>query len=245
MKKPIIIGIRKRRNLFTVGLGIVLFFAVTFFICMWATYNLDFAYQSLKDYGTEVEAEIVSVFTDSDPNSTAASNYRYILQYEYVSEDGTVYRGDAAVYSNKKLAEEQIGKKIIITIEPDGFSSWVRQKDIRDQKFTLHLILLIISVIVLLFVLYLFFYRGFYRDRLNHKLVFNGSTVATGEVIKTWGLLLKRVKVLYTDLDGKVCEAWARHLFKAREARFLADKKFINIRIAKNRYGIDEVMTKD
>lgn len=119
------------------------------------------------------------------------------------------------------------------------------------------------------FALYLLIYRGLYRSILNSKIrnevgvsvyekeeeeysnlrkpeideplkSYDPTKIKTGEVVKTRSWIVSYVKVKYTDNKGIGQIKWARSWFTRKEAKYLTQKKFINIVPYKNTYGILE-----
>lgn len=79
---------------------------------------------------------------------------------------------------------------------------------------------------------------------INNTTIFTPPTdmVKTGEVTKVWKWIVCYVKVKYQDEHNETKEKWARAWFTHKEAKFLKQKKFINIIPYKNTYGIFEEM---
>ena len=118
-------------------------------------------------------------------------------------------------------------------------------------------ILAIIFCIPVPIALYLLIYRGIYRSVMNYKISkkvgdrdndfvsgtnFNADAVKVGEVTKTRSWIVSYVKVKYQDEKNETQEKWARAWFTHKEAKFLKEKKTINIVPYKNTYGILEEM---
>ena len=202
--------------------------------------NYKFAY--LRKYGHEVEAEIVDVIIISNGDGGGYYYYSYGTYYEYVTEN-KIYGGRIGRYATKQAAEEHLGEKIIITIGPNGRHTTLRMAEL--QAKTLHftrnwILAIVMSVFFALFIAESI-YCGIYLGHRTKKLL-KSYAVATGEVTKTFGIIGKRVKVKYTDASGKQKEKYAYHRFRPSVAKFLADKKYIKIRLYKNTFGIDEIM---
>ena len=105
--------------------------------------------------------------------------------------------------------------------------------------------------------LYLLIYRGIYRSVINYKIrkklgleendyiggnKTNTDAIKTGEVTKVLKWIVCYVKVKYQDENGLAKEKWAQSWFTHKEAKFLKEKKTINIVPYKNTYGILEEM---
>ena len=90
---------------------------------------------------------------------------------------------------------------------------------------------------------YLFFYRAVYRNKLDKNILEQArNSVRDGEVTKVLKWIVCYVKVKYQDDNGVEREKWARSWFTHKEAKFLQQKKTINIVPYKNTYGILEKM---
>ena len=93
---------------------------------------------------------------------------------------------------------------------------------------------------------YLLFYRGIYRNELDKKIIIGVEhrelPISQGEVTKVVKWVVCYVKVKYQDESGTTRERWARAWFTHKEAKFLQQKKTINIVPYKSTYGILEEM---
>ena len=251
------IGIKKNRVLIsfllvllTVAFGLICFFVLS-------NYGHLSDYEYLSKNGIEVEAEIVDCIYHREANHSTGN---WVLIYEYKSEWGTVYRESIGHYSSESVAQEYLGKKITVIIDPNSSSSYsgLKLEDIitTPADYAKGLSIAIIFSIPVPIVLYLLIYRCTYRNVLNKKIkkkvygsTYNNdriihtplpNTVTQGEVTKVIKWIVCYVKVKYQDENGKLKEKWARAWFSHREAKFLKRKKFINIVPYKNTYGILE-----
>ena len=222
--------------------------SVVFWICCWSDYNSN----KLLKNGIEVEAEIVDIreidIRSDDPYTTERA---WECIYLYVASDGTRYSGEVGQFSQKKYAVEHLGEKVIIVIDTtDGDSTYgtlaslARYKDSIYTDFPLACVftgLLCISA-------YLFFYRVVYRKKLDKRILewvqsgYVNNRIRTGEVTKVLKWIVCYVKVKYQDENGAYREKWAQSWFTHKEAKFLQQKKTINIVPYKNTYGILEEM---
>lgn len=250
------IGVKKGGGLKYLFIGLISFILTFTCVILWGVYLKNYADEILIRDGVEVEATIVRY------ESWKRGDFK--LGYEYVSEDGKVYIGHAATVTSRKAAEAAIGKKITIVIDPNSTLSRPRRLDqlgtLEDLRYESDLITAIVaSCIALPIALYMFSYRLVYRSVLDSKirrrlpgnvndyLKANGPgikalPIVLGEVVKVRGWLIKYVKVNYWDENDERKEKWARAWFTRKEAKFLERKKFINIALYKNTYGIVEQM---
>lgn len=228
-------------------------FALLSFI-FWMLFREDYFNNKLLYNGVEVEAEIVDVFfcEHSDDDGTYSSWYEGV--YLYVAPEGKRYSGSCGLGAwsyTERDAQSKIGTKITIVIDPNSTDSKVctldylaSNEDEKNKDFTLACVftgLLCVSA-------YLFFYRVLYRSKLDKKLSkkqecnFLQKNTTTGEVIEIFGLIWFYVKVQFVNERGIAQIKWARAWFSRREAKFLKEKKYINIVPYKNTYGILEEM---
>ncbi|MDE7158566.1 MAG: DUF3592 domain-containing protein [Clostridiales bacterium] len=261
------VGIKKHRVFISILLW-ALFIVVTL-ICLldWWYYASQDRFKYLNENVIEAEATIVSYHYDSA--SSSDHTYNWITVYEYKSEWGTVYRGRYALYTRESWAKATIGKKIKIYVDPNSdWSDDIFPTYNYEQAFKRA----VISCFPVPIVLYLWIYRCIYRNAINKKILkkyygicyrndlrysrqygpidlnntimFTPPTdmVKTGEVTKVWRWIVCYVKVKYQDVRGKTKEKWARAWFTHKEAKFLKQKKFINIIPYKKTYGIFEEM---
>lgn len=203
--------------------------------------------------GVEVEAEIVDWYCyDATPDETYVT-YVYRGVYLYVSPEGKEYSGSCGLRaSTEKDAQSNIGKKITIVIDPNGTDSTASTLAnlalYKDNIYTNFPCACVFSVCFLISG-YLFFYRFVYRNKLDKNILntlksnYVGKSTVDGEVVKVFGLIWFYVKVRYIDKNGKVQTKWARSWFTRKEAKFLKNKKIINIVPYKNTYGILEEMS--
>lgn len=247
MKKIHKIGIYKDISVylfvFSVGLIVAMVLAAVFFAIYFFS---DYKSEMLNKYGIEVEAEISGYHRVSEGGDNI-HNYNYETEYTYVASDGTVYKGTDRIYGSESKAIERVGSKIIITIVPNStISSPKRHSELSKPNYELHLTLAIIFMVFIPILGYLLFYRAIYRNETDKKIIAgleNGSlTLSQGEVICVTGWLMKYIKIRYKN-DCHTEEKWARTWFTHREAKFLKQKKFINIVPYKKTYGILEEMS--
>lgn len=256
------IGVKKGGGLRCFFIGLISF--ILFFTCviLWGVYLKNYADEILIRNGVEVEATIVDYVWGTSEVGDMVEDYSLI--YKYVSEDGRVYTGVYSRVSFQKVAKEAIGKKVTIVIDPNSSLSRPRRLDqlgtLEGLRYKSDLITAIAaSCIALPIALYLFSYRLVYRsvldskirrrlpERVNDYLKASGTEIKAlpivlGEVVKVRGWLIKYVKVNYRDEKEVRQEKWARAWFTRKEAIFLERKKFINIALYKNTYGIVEQM---
>ena len=245
------VGIRKDRSLINIALGINAIVFILLCAIMWGVYQANYENEYWINNGIEVEAECydwVSTIEDD------MHHVVYYCRYHYVNEDGKEYIA-AVRFTNKKAAQAEIGNKIIITINPNSLT--VRNGSLKSLKlhYKRDFILAIIFCFPVPIVLYLFMYRSIYRSILNYKIRkmlgeegdkfignpnYHKELITTGEVVKVRKWIVGYVKVSYRDEYGENQEKWARYWFTRREAKFLEQKRFINIIPYKNTYGILE-----
>lgn len=249
-----VIGINKSRM--GINLAFILIFISLGIICaiMWGMYQANFTNEYWIQNGIEVEAECESYFIRYDENDKHLA--RFWCRYKYVDNDGKEYYAYGQC-SNEQAALNQIGKKIPIVIDPN--STKARRVDLENLKlnYKRDYFLAVIFSIPVPISLYLLLYRGIYRSAMNYKIRkkvgdrdndfvsgtnFNADAVKVGEVTKTRSWIVSYVKVKYQDEKNKPQEKWARAWFTRKEAKFLEQKKFINIVPYKNTYGILEEM---
>lgn len=248
------IGINKQRM--GVNLAFILVFICMLLMCaiMWGLYQANFTNEYWIENGVEVEAECIgwhSVLDDHDAHLVI-----YYCKYRYVDANGKEYNAALEFYS-KEDAQKQIGKKIKIVIDPN--SNAVRHVDLKSLKLTYErdLIIAIIFCFPVPIVTYFLIYRGIYRSAMNYKIRkkagenepdfmggkrYNENAVSVGEVTKVRKWIVCYVKVKYKDEKGVEREKWARSWFTHKEAKYLKQKKYINIVPYKNTYGILEEM---
>ena len=247
------IGVKKNRLLISLILVLVAIAFVIACFFMWFDYASQDSYKYLEENAVEVEATITSYRIDYNPNSKL---YNYPTYYEYKSEWGTLYKGKAATHITESDAKAEVGEKIKIYIDPN--SGW-SDKFMPSFNYERALIDAIIWSIPVPIVLYLLIYRCIYRNVMNKKILkkvygstYNNdrfihtalpNTVTQGEVTKVLKWIFCYVKVKYQDENGVEREKWARSWFTRKEAKFLKNKKIINIVPYKNTYGILEEMS--
>ena len=218
-------------------------------IIFWIFCYSDFNDNKLLKNGIEVEAEIVDIreidITPGDSYVTRA----WVCVYLYVAPDNKEYSGTVGEFTQKEYAADHIGEKITIIIDPtDGYSTYGTLLSIShyQKAYHTHILLACVFTGLLCVSAYLFFYRVVYRNRLDKKINntlksrFVENSATQGEVIKIFGLLWFYVKVKYNDDKGLSHKKWARSWFTRKEAKYLKQKKYINIVPYKNTYGILE-----
>ena len=246
------IGIKNKYIIYQIfidaAFAICVVLTVVFWICCYSDYND----KKMLENGIEVQAEIVDVREiDVRPDDPHNIERAWECIYLYVAPDGTRYSGIVGQFSQKQYADEHIGDKVTIVIDPtDGYSTYGTLASIalRQKNNNTHLILACVFTGLLCIAAYLFFYRVVYRNKLNAKILkhlncgyING--IKQGEVTKVLKWIVCYVKVKYQDENGATREKWARSWFTHKEAKFLQQKKTINIVPYKNTYGILEQMS--
>ena len=246
------IGIKNKYIIYQIfidaAFAICVVLTVVFWICCYSDYND----KKMLENGIEVQAEIVDVREiDVRPDDPHNIERAWECIYLYVAPDGTRYSGIVGQFSQKQYADEHIGDKVTIVIDPtDGYSTYGTLASIalRQKNNNTHLILACVFTGLLCIAAYLFFYRVVYRNKLNAKILkhlncgyING--IKQGEVTKIVKWIVCYVKVKYQDENGATREKWARSWFTHKEAKFLQQKRTINIVPYKNTYGILEEMS--
>jgi len=215
----------------------------------WGFYVQEFDYEYLLNNGVELEATVVgydyhsaSHGIDGDPTDTSSGWY-YIWECYY---DGKRYWGTAPNGYIRTEAEviEYLGTTFTVTVDPN--SNWVIPKPlsaIRESGFhyTEYLTCAIVFTCLSPFVLIAFIGLIVYPTILNGKIDRCGKLPVQGEVIKVKGWLFKFVKVRYEN-KGITKEKWSYDWCTHREAKFLQQKKIINLVPYKNTCGILEEM---
>lgn len=251
------IGINKNRM--GMNLAFILIFISMAIVCaiMWACYQGNYVRENIIENGIEVEAECIDCFRRTDDND----NHRvvFICQYKYVDVNGKEYYTYRR-YSKEQQALEQLGQKIPVVIDPYGYDVWDCDMDyIQNLSLTYKrdFILAIIFCFPVPIAAYFLLYRGIYRSVMNYKIRkkvgdteadfidgkhYNTNAIKVGEVTKTSSWIVSYVKVRYQDENGVEREKWAQSWFTHKEAKFLQQKRFINIVPYKNTYGILEEM---
>lgn len=222
--------------------------SVIFWICCWSDYNNN----KLLENGIEVKAEIVDIREiDTRPDDPNTIERAWVCIYLYVAPNGTRYSGEIGQFSQKKYAVEHLGEKITIVIDPiNGNSDYGTLESLAKYKDSIYtdFSLACVFTCLLCVAAYLFFYRVIYRLYLDKKILkqiesrYANNCIIQGEVTKVWKWLVCYVKVKYQDENGTQREKWARSWFTKREAKFLQNKKTINIVPYKCTYGILEEM---
>ncbi len=248
------IGIKKNRVLISFLLILVALAFVITFVFMWWEFASQDKYKYYSENAIEVEATIVSYSYDYSSSDNEVKNW--VTIYEYKSEWGTIYKGRKAVHPDESTAKAEVGEKIKIYIDPN--SDW-SDKHLPSFNYERSLRDAIIWCIPVPIVLYLLIYRCIYRNVMNKKIkkkvygsTYNNDriihtpqphTVTQGEVTKVVKWIVCYVKVKYQDENSATREKWARSWFTHKEAKFLQQKKTINIVPYKNTYGILEEMS--
>lgn len=248
------IGVNKTRM--GINLAFVMIFISMSIICaiMWGMFNANHTNAYWIENGIEVQAECVGWYSIVDYNDMHREIY--YCEYQYVDSNGKEYNA-VQRFLNKDNAQSQIGEKITIVIDPN--SNDLRHVDLENLELNYErdYILAVIFSIPVPIALYLLLYRGIYRSAMNYKIRkkvgdrdndfvsgtnFNADAVKVGEVTKTRIWIVSYIKVKYQDEKNETQEKWARSWFTRKEAKFLEQKKFINIVPYKNTYGILEEM---
>lgn len=247
------VGINKSRM--GINLTLILNFVAIAIICaiMWGLYQANYTNEYWLKNGIEVEAEYVECGRGYEDNQGV---FYYYCRYRYVSPDGKEYYASEK-FVHKEDAIAHIGTTIKIVIDPN--SNDVRHVDLKNLTLTYErdFILAIIFCFPVPVAAYLLIYRGIYRSVLNYKIrkragqnepdfmggkQYHQDAIKVGEVTKTRSWIVSYVKVKYENEKGITKEKWARAWFTRKEAKFLKEKKFINIVPYKNTYGILEQM---
>lgn len=249
------IGIKKNRVLISFVLILLTVAFVITCIFMWWEYTSQDHYKYLIENAIEVEATItqygIHYYGDD------RRDFNFWTYYEYESEWGTLYKGINAVHPDESTAKAEVGEKIKIYVDPN--SDW-SDKHLPSFNYERALRDAIIWCIPVPFVLYLLIYRCIYRNVMNKRIqkkvygsTYNNdrfihtpqpNTVTQGEVTKVLKWVVCYVKVKYQDESGATREKWARSWFTYKEAKYLQQKKTINIVPYKNTYGILEEIKK-
>ena len=247
------IGIKKQRWAINISLGLLTFAVILICSIMWGVYQANYDEKYLIENGIEVEA--VGVDWGLIRNS-GEHDYSYYCRYEYEDDNGTIYSVKQR-FSTATDAQAQICKKITIVIDPNSHYAYRTRLDKLKVNFKEDLILAIIFSIPVPIALYLFIYRSVYRSIMNYKMRkrvgekvkdfinardYNKNSITEGEVTKTFKWIVGYVKVKYRDENEETQEKWARSWFTRKEAKFLEQKKIVNIVPYKNTYGILEEM---
>ncbi len=242
------IGIKKdiSARLFLFSVGFILTIVLSgIFLALYL--SSDHNNEMLIKYGIEVEAEITTYHRVSEGGDNNHS-YNYETEYSYTDTNGNTYKGTDRIYGSESQAAERVGEKRIITIVPNSnISSPKRYSELTRLNYELHLSLAIIFLILIPALGYLLFYRGIYRNELDKKIIIGVEhrelPISQGEVTKVVKWVVCYVKVKYQDESGATKEKWARSWFTHKEAKFLQQKRTINIVPYKNTYGILEEMS--
>ncbi|MDE7182452.1 MAG: hypothetical protein K2O41_05435 [Clostridia bacterium] len=267
-----VIGIRKNRIGYGIFFGLFPFFAAVVCIIMWARYDVNYEIEHLQKYGVETEATCIGITYNSGTGGIGTSNDSYYNSvYQYISAEGKSYLTFKHADSEEE-AISRIGEKMTVVIDTYGTAIWncdLNYLRARTLNYTRDYILAIIFCFPVAFAMYLLIYRGIYRSVLNYKIrkklgveseddpndetidrtkrpkevqILHPEYIAEGEVVKTCGLFIKYVKVKFVDERRETKTKWAGDWFSMRAAKYLQQKKFINIVPYKTTYGILEEM---
>lgn len=249
------IGINKNRM--GANLAFILIFISMIIICaiMWARYEGNYEKENIIKNGIEAEAVCVHWYSDVDYRDM--HRVIYYCKYKYVDANGKEYYTYRR-YDKEQQAMEQLGKKIPIVIDPNSYEVWDCDMDY-IQKLSLtyerDFIIAIIFCFPVPVVTYLLVYRGIYRSAMNYKIRkrvgtnepyftggkrYNENAIKVGEVTKVRKWIVCYIKVKYNDENGVKRERWARSWFTHKDAKYLQEKKTINVVPYKNTYGILE-----
>lgn len=246
------IGINKNRM--GANLAFILIFISMVLMCaiMWGLYQGNYENEYWINNGVEVEAECVGWFSRVDDRDMHL--VIYYCKYRYVDANGKEYNATQEFY-NKEDAQKQIGKRIKIVIDPNGNDIIHADLNALELNYERDLILAIIFCFPVPVVTYLLVYRGIYRSAMNYKIRkrvganepyftggkrYNENAIKVGEVTKVRKWIVCYIKVKYNDENGVERERWARSWFTHKDAKYLQEKKTINVVPYKNTYGILE-----
>ena len=169
----------------------------------------------------------------------------------------------------EEIAKSKIGTIVTVIIDPNSNNSRFGKLNDISVEYTKDLVVAIISCLPVLLILYLLAYRGIFRSVQNYKIrkkvgvstvekvtedspkyvnedidkLLYPEAISQGEVTKVLKWIVCYVKVKYQDENGATREKWARSWFTHKEAKFLQQKRTINIVPYKNTYGILEEMS--
>ena len=240
------IGVKNTYAIYKSVILIVFCISICPVILFWVLFGIDYQNNQFLN-GVEVQANVIDKFIVDDYDDEGyytGSHYEY--EYEYVSPEGKVYRDSTGYRYNL-----EIGDTIKIVIDPDSTNSTIMSlSEILNNKNDIYRDFPLACVFSGLFCVtaYLFFYRVVYRNALDKKILkFYGNGylkngLSEGEVIKTFKWIVGYVKIRYRDENDLAKEKWARSWFTLRETKFLEEKKYVNIILYKNTYGILEEM---
>lgn len=251
------IGVKNKR-IFTDLAGIITSIIGIAVILMWLLWNCNLYGEYMLIYGKEVDATITDyeyfyeTVNPESENPSTVSGWHNVYYYKDKA-NGYEYSGYCYWWATAEDAKKQLGTTIPIVIDTNSNMSTLGTK----QQFNAHydherdLALAITFSVAFAASAYVLIYRGIYRDKLDKKIVekiggtvsggFLGeSYVVQGEVVCVFGLIWYYLKVAYTDKRGIKRRKWARAWFSRREARFLKEKRIINIVPYKNTYGVLE-----
>ena len=268
----LVIGIRKFRIITGMLLGVFLVTTIIVCAFMWAIYKANYDNEYWIKNGVEVEAICFDWGSEAVNNGGHLSNNRinYISYYKYVDDNNKTYYV-RRYFERESDAVSQLGEKMIIVIDPNSTRARHVDLNSLSLDYEKDLTIAIVFCFPIPFVLYLLIYRGLYRSILNSKIrnevgvslyekeeeeysnlrkpeidepleSYDPAKIKTGEVVKTISWIVSYVKVKCTDNKGIEQIKWARSWFTRKEAKYLAQKKFINIVPYKNTYGILEEM---
>ncbi len=249
--KNIEIGIKNYFKIYHIFINAAFVIFLVLSVIFWVFCCSDHNDNELLKNGIEVEAEIVDIQEIDITPSESSITRAWVCVYSYVSSDGKEYSGTVGEFSQKKFAAEHLGEKVTIVINPtNGYSVYGTLSSIAryHKNSDTHLLLAGIFTGLFCIAAYLFFYRVVYRQRSDRKISekingrFVNDCIAQGEVTKVRKWIVCYVKVKYQDDNGAAREKWARSWFTHKEAKFLQQKKIIDVVPYKNTYGILEEM---
>ena len=138
-----------------------------------------------------------------------------------------------------------MGKKFTVTVDPN--SSFVVDKSKSEIladgfHYTEYLTCAIIFTCLSPLFIFAFIKFALYPMILDDRIDRSGKLSKEGEVVKVRNFIVSFVKVRYIDDKGETKEKWSYAWFTRKEAKFLQEKKTINVVPYKNTFGILEEM---
>ena len=241
--KPI--GIKKDRVWLIPAALILTISVIVAAIVSWLFYANEFRYEYLLENGVEVEATVINYdydYSDSpnDGSVDTGSGWYYMWECYY---NNRRYSGVSGYFRTEELVLQYLGKKFTVTVDPNSsFVVDASKSEIRADGFHYREYLTCAIIFTCLFPLIMFISVkfAFYPIFLDYKIDRSGKLPKEGEVIKVSSFIVNYIKVRYTDKKGETQEKWSYAWFTKREAKFLQQKKTINIVPYKNTYGILE-----
>lgn len=245
--KPI--GIRKDKSWILPIFIIITFSIMVAAIVFWWFYCDEFDYEYLLENGVEVEAIVVDYDYHSESYSDGDTNYLsgwyYIWECHY---NGRTYRGTApdGYLRTEEEVLQYLGETFTVTVDPN--SNWVfdRPKSAilaYGFHYTEYLICAIVFTCLSPFAIFAFVKFAIYPMFLDSRIDRCGKLPKEGEVINTRSFIFSYVKVRYIDDKGDTKEKWSYSWFSHKEAKYLQQRKTINIVSYKKTYGILEEMS--